>query len=139
MNPEINQFKKLLHKNHHYVTNARLRLFIALQKHSTLSTKDLIRILPRHDKATVYRNITVFEELRIITRLQLGSNAKLELSDTFSHHHHHISCVRCGKILSLSDSHAIENEINAIGKSSGFRLIDHQLEIRGLCPKCSRA
>jgi len=139
MNPEIAQFQKLLRKNNHYTTKARLRLFIALQKHSTLSTKELIRILPRHDKATIYRNIAVFEELGVLTRLQLGSNSKLELSDVFSHHHHHISCVRCGKVTSLSDNPKIESEITEIGKSSGYRLIDHQLEIRGLCPKCSRA
>ncbi|MDZ7744836.1 MAG: transcriptional repressor [Candidatus Saccharibacteria bacterium] len=62
----------------HFVTKQRMRLFFIMQKHNALTIRDLIKLLPRQDQATVYRNIRVFERLGIITAttrmaLQVGS------------------------------------------------------------------
>ncbi|MBW3568917.1 transcriptional repressor [Candidatus Parcubacteria bacterium] len=136
MDVEIKQFKKLLRKNEHYVTKARLRLFIALQKTPALSIKDLVKRLPKHDRSTIYRNITAFEKLGIIARLQMGWNSKVELSDMFQHHHHHFTCHRCGQVMNLPENSALENEIAKLASSQNCKQTDHQLEIRGWCKNC---
>lgn len=133
---ELKRFKKLLRENGNFVTVPRLRLFGVLQNHTTLTLKELITHIHKHDQATVYRNIELFEQLGIINRLRLGWHTKIELSDIFQHHHHHMSCVSCGKIFILKDNRTIENEISRIATKNGFKAIDHQLEIRGLCQKC---
>jgi Fe2+ or Zn2+ uptake regulation protein len=138
MTPETKQLKKLLRKNKHYVTKARLRLFWLLQKNPALSTPEIINLLPRHDRATVYRNIEVFEQLGVVARLRLGWNSKIELSDMFIHHHHHFTCVECQKITSLPDNPVIEKEIAKLGRGGGLKLTDHQLEVRGICAACQR-
>lgn len=136
--PEFRQFKKLLKTNGHFLTKPRTLLFGILQHHTTLSIQQLIKQLDKHDQATVYRNIELFEKLGIINRLRLGWKSKLELSDMFKHHHHHLTCLHCGKVIVLKDDKLIEKEIAKIGRSLAFKITDHQLEIRGLCKSCQK-
>ena len=136
--PEFTRFKKLLKTNGRYVSGPRMRLFGLLQNHPALTLKELIKLISKHDQATVYRNVKLFERLGIINKLQLGWQTKIELSDIFQHHHHHMSCTNCGRVLVLKDSSLVESEISRISKRAGFKAIDHQLEIRGLCAICQK-
>lgn len=133
---EFIRFKKLLKSNGHFVTTPRMRLFGVLQNHPALTLKELIKLTKRHDQVTVYRNMDLFEKLGIINRLRLGWRTKIELSDIFQHHHHHMSCVNCGKVWTLKENIVIENQISKLAESNAFKPIDHQLEIRGLCKAC---
>lgn len=135
--PEFNQFKHLLKQNRQFVTKPRMRLFAILQKHNALLINELITLLDKHDQATVYRNIKVFERLGIISRLQLGWHSKLELSDIFRHHHHHLTCLKCSKVIVLKENSVIEKEISRVTQKLNFKPTDHQLEIRGLCQTCA--
>jgi len=136
--PEFNQFKRLLKQNGQFVTKPRMRLFAIMQKRNALLINELINLLDRHDQATVYRNIKVFERLGIISRLQLGWHSKLELSDIFRHHHHHLTCLKCGKISVIKENAVIEKEISIVAHKHNFKSADHQLEIRGLCQTCQK-
>lgn len=133
---EFLKFKKLLRQNGHFITTPRMRLFGYLQKHPTLTLKELIALTKKHDQVTVYRTVELFERLGIINKLRLGGQTKLELSDVFRHHHHHMTCVRCGKVLILKDNSRVETEIRRISQLARFKPVDHQLEIRGLCANC---
>lgn len=134
--PEFIRFKKLLQDNGNFVTTPRMRLFGLLQKHPALTLKQLVRLTKKHDQATVYRNMDLFEHLGIINRIRLGWHTKIELSDVFKHHHHHLSCVKCGKVIALRNHAILEKEIASLSKRAGFKAMDHQLEIRGLCRNC---
>lgn len=136
MRRELTIFRNILRQNGYSITQPRLRLFAALQKYNELTIAELIDCLHHQDQATVYRNIKVFEGLGIINRLRLGWHSKLELSDTFQHHHHHLSCVRCGCIFVLSEEPVIERAINRISSMHNFQPLDHQIEIRGICQNC---
>jgi len=136
MDTELEQFKAILKKNQRYVTKARIRLFTTLQNHPALAIKKLVWLLPEADRATVYRNISVFAGLSIVSRLQMGWNSKVELSDMFRYHHHHFTCLDCGKIMILPENNSLEEQINKLAKSKNFKQTDHQLEIRGLCSSC---
>ncbi len=138
MNREITRLKKLLKKKGYFVTRPRLDLFRLLQERNTLTIEQLLTLLPHQDSATTYRNIKVFEELGIVNRLQLGWHSKLELSDVFRHHHHHLSCVNCGKVIVLKEDVIIEKQIAILSQRQRFQSTDHQLEIRGICQTCQR-
>ncbi len=139
MSPEVRRFKSLLGQNLLFITKPRLRLFAILQRRPALTMQELIKLVETHDQATVYRNIDLFEKLGIINRLRLGWQTKIELSDIFVHHHHHFTCVNCGKIYDLPDNQIIEKEIAVLAKSKFFKPMDHQLEIRGLCQNCQKS
>lgn len=135
---ELNQFKDLLRDNGNFVTMPRLRLFGNLQSHPALTMKELIKLTSKHDQVTVYRNIDLFEKLGVINRIRLGWNTKIELSDIFQHHHHHMSCVQCGKVWTLPEDPLIEKQIAELTRSKMFKAYDHQLEIRGVCSGCQK-
>ncbi len=136
--PEFEQFKKVLKTSGYFVTQPRMELFGQLQNHSSLSIVELIAKTPAHDRVTAYRNVELFEKLGIVTSVRIGNQTKIELSDRFEHHHHHMTCLRCGKVLILQDNIAIEKEIDRIGGGTGFQITDHSLEIRGVCSACAQ-
>lgn len=136
---ETNKFIVLLKDSGHFVTKPRLELFAVLQKHEELTVLEIISLLKDHDQAIVYRNIKVLESLGVINRLRLGWNSKLELSDVFQHHHHHISCLRCGKVVPMPENKELENNIKRLSRQNNFKVMDHQLEIRGLCHSCQKS
>lgn len=136
MGRELQTFKELLKQNGSFATKARLELFTYLQSSPAVSIQKLIKDLPTQDQATIYRNIKLFEKLGIVNRLQLGWNSKLELSSQFHDHHHHMSCINCGKVIAWEEDPAIELRIQTVAMKLGFIPQDHQLEIRGLCRQC---
>lgn len=135
---EFSRFKKLLKDSGYFVTAPRMRLFGLLQNHPALTLKELIKLVKKHDQTTVYRNMDLFERLGIINRLRLGWHTKIELSDIFQHHHHHMSCVNCGKVWALKEDALIEAQIIKLANLKDFKAMDHQLEIRGLCKTCQK-
>lgn len=129
-------FKNLLKKNGFSITAPRVQLFQVLNNHNACTMTELSTLLTDYDRATVYRTVKLFEKLGIVNRLQLGWKYKLELSDVFHHHHHHLSCVNCGKVTVLPEDFRVEIGIKELSRQHGFKPLDHQLEIRGLCIDC---
>jgi Fur family transcriptional regulator, ferric uptake regulator len=95
------------------------------------------RAKDKADRATVYRTIELFERLGIVRRLNIGWKYKIELTDAFSGHHHHMYCTNCGRVFDLPDNPMLETMIDTVAAKSGFSPRGHQLEIFGLCANCS--
>lgn len=133
----FDKFKKLLRNEGHFVTKARLRLYAYLYHYPAITIKDLIVLAKKNDQSTIYRNIGLFEKLGIITRLRLGWHTKIELSDLFQKHHHHITCVRCGDVRATHDDKDLDATILEITNNYGYEMVEHHVEIRGICTKCT--
>jgi Fur family ferric uptake transcriptional regulator len=129
-------FATFLKKHGHSITKVRTAVFAALEDSEPQSMHELLERLPKADRASVYRVIGLFEKLGIVKRIQIGWKYKLELSDEFSYHHHHISCTNCGIIVPLREHATVETVITALSREYGFTPSDHQLEIQGLCSRC---
>ena len=136
---EFERFKKVLKASGNSVTKPRMRLFGLLQDSPALTMNQIIAELPAHDRVTAYRNVRLLEHLGILTSVRIGALTRVELSDRFQHHHHHMTCINCGKVLVLKDNIAIEKEIERISGGTGFIITDHALEIRGVCQGCHKA
>ncbi len=96
---------------------------------------DLARRVSGIDRASVYRAVSLFEELGVVQRLNTGWKYKIELTDIFTGHHHHLSCTRCGKTIALHEL-GLEQNIAALAGEHNFKVTSHQIEIQGLCPEC---
>lgn len=90
------------------------------------------------DRASLYRAIRLFEQLGLVQRVYIGWKYKVELSDIFTHHHHHISCLDCGKIVAITEEDAIERLIAQLAAKHGFAARGHQLEVHGYCAECRK-
>lgn len=136
---QTSALQSTLKKNGYSVTSARRLVFNTLQNHEPQTMRTLVLACKTEvDRASVYRTIALFEELGIIHRLQIGWKYKLELSDNFSSHHHHFSCLQCGSITTIAEDSILEARITQFAEKYQFLPKDHQLEISGLCQKCQR-
>ncbi|HVV67402.1 MAG TPA: Fur family transcriptional regulator [Candidatus Saccharimonadales bacterium] len=131
--PELRQYLK---EQGYSLTKPRLAVFQALQGQEPQTMHELVVACRGTDRASVYRTVALFEQIGIVQRLQIGWKYKLELTDTFSHHHHHLTCTKCGRVISFDESPALEEELQRIADDKKFKIQAHQLEIQGLCPAC---
>ena len=99
--------------------------------------KQLIKNNPKVDRASVYRTIDLFEQLGIIHKINIGWKYKIELTDLFHNHHHHLHCNVCKIVIPLAEDTILEERIALMASKSGFEIKNHQLEIVGTCASCS--
>jgi Fur family transcriptional regulator, ferric uptake regulator len=130
-------FTKILRENGYRITTPRQTVFALLIGHEPQSMHTLItRAKGTVDRVSIYRIIELFEKLGVVNRITIGWKYKLELSDIFLDHHHHLSCLKCGKIVAIKDHRTIEETITKLSNQHGFILKSHQLEVQGVCPSC---
>lgn len=137
---DIAQFRQMLADNSYKVTKAREATFKLLispepQSISAILTKAKDTV----DRVSVYRNIELFEKLGIVHRIYIGWKYKLELSDQFIAHHHHLVCLGCGKIIDIEDEKHIDEFIHEVSEQYGFKPRRHQFEVDGYCRDCQAA
>lgn len=129
----------LLKKNGSSLTKPRKQLFDLLLDKEPQSMQVLVKRADGEiDRATVYRIIELFERLGIVHRLNIGWKYKIELSDVFLEHHHHMYCSQCGKTLEMPSNTMLETMIDSLAAKTGFAPRGHQLEIYGKCESCQQ-
>ena len=119
------------------VTLPRMKILEILENSDKrhLSAEDIYKILIETGDeiglATIYRVLTQFENAALVNRHHFETGqAVFEINK--GHHHDHLVCVKCGKIVEFVDDE-IENKQKEIAKREGFRITDHALIIYGIC------
>ncbi|MDR1017965.1 MAG: transcriptional repressor [Lachnospiraceae bacterium] len=141
-----NDYKELLKTKGLKVTKARVLLLNILDKKKDdhLSADDLFEIINKIDSdigiATVYRNLKALSDADLIEKISLDEgHLRYELSkkigESKTHHHHHLICTNCRKVISFHEDLLGEIE-NTIEKETGFHVVDHDLKFYGLCKEC---
>ena len=91
---------------------------------------------PRVGYATVYRTLRLLAECELANVRHFGDGVtRYELADEGTHHHDHLICTECKKIIEFEDE-AIEVLQDRIADSHGFVLKNHKHELYGICPEC---
>jgi Fur family ferric uptake transcriptional regulator len=119
------------------VTLPRMKILEILETSETrhMSAEDVYKVLLEAEEeiglATVYRVLTQFEAAGLVTRHHFeGGHSVFELNE--GHHHDHIVCVQCGKVVEFLDE-TIERCQEKVAKDAGFKIRDHSLIIYGDC------
>lgn len=144
-----NLFKEILKANGLKVTNQRIAILEVLQsrpgKHLTAEEiYELVREeYPDIGLATVYRTIQLLSELDLIDKLNLDDGyVRYEIGKIGdikeSHHHHHLICLDCGKVLSFEDD-LLETLEKRIKDLMQFEVKDHEVKLYGHCKDCLEA
>ncbi len=131
------QFKDRLRVAGERLTSPRLGIFRILVRQAPVAMSKLIARSQADgiDPVTVYRTIDLFRRLGLVAEVGLGRSRLLELTDDSQLHHHHLTCLGCGKLVDF-DSRVIEVELMRLGTELGFAIRSHQLEATGLCGDC---
>jgi len=137
---QLDTLKAVLKQKGYSLTTPRKIVFdLMLSKEPQTIGEIINRSEGKVDRATVYRTTELFEKLGIAHRLNIGWKYKLELSDVFVGHHHHLHCSNCGRTYDLPHNTMLETMIDSAAVKEGFSPRGHQLEIYGLCKACRAA
>ncbi|HNX23477.1 MAG TPA: Fur family transcriptional regulator [Spirochaetota bacterium] len=143
MNITLNEILiKLEHhlKNEHLKSSSQrediLRILYNSGKH--LTAEELYDIckksIPNLGIATIYRAIKLFCSIGVCTEIIIDNGiTRYEIND--NHHHDHLICSKCGIFVGIV-SPEIEKIQKKISENYGFELVNHRLNLYGICPKC---
>lgn len=136
MSSPTEQFEVTLKEKGFSLTAARQSVFSALEDKEPQTIQQIVTACPEIDRTSAYRAIKLFEQLGIAQKLQIGWKYKIELTDQFHQHHHHLSCQRCGAIIDFDEGPELEKLLDDIAAAKQFEMRSHLLEIQGLCRNC---
>ncbi len=89
------------------------------------------------NKTSLYRLLKKLKETNFIEEVML--NNKTIFYEIKTHHHHHFTCLNCGKIECIKDNN-LEEEVLELEKKlfqKGFSIKDHNFFITGKCLQCN--
>lgn len=115
---------------------ARRRVIELLEgEHCAVTALEIDQRLPSVGRATVYRTLEQLEQLDLVHRVDVGGEVIAYERTDPSEHHHHVVCVRCGRLLPFEDAR-LEQAIHALGDAVEFEIVSHDVLLRGVCPDC---
>lgn len=87
--------------------------------------------------ASIYRALELLCEHGLVERVSVGPGlARFERSLPHGeHHHHHLVCERCGRLVAFDDP-ALERAIAGVSRRLGVRVEHHEVLLRGACEDC---
>ncbi len=92
---------------------------------------------PKIGVATVYRTVTLLEEVGFLSKLYLkDSCCRYEIVNSDeTHMHHHLICNTCNEVIEVQDD-LLEDLEESIYSKYGFEVLDHSVKFYGQCKKC---
>lgn len=135
--------EKLKGKECKLTPQRRATLDVLLENQSKhLSTEEIYGLVkekfPDVGLATIYRTLQLFDDFDIIKKLNFGDGCyRYELSEDQKHQHHHLICIKCGKVLEFDDDFLDELE-QKIEIGNDFKVVDHVVKFLGYCRECQQ-
>ena len=134
--------EKLSERGYKMTPQRKEILKIFVEKGGHMSAEDVYSVLRENDSeiglATVYRALDLLSELGILVRMDFGDGCaryELNTADPKLHHHHHLICLKCKKVIEFEEDLLDELEAN-IAKKSGFQILNHEVKFFGYCSDC---
>jgi Fur family transcriptional regulator, ferric uptake regulator len=140
---DIKVYEDVLKDRGYKITHQRKIILETMSKNNDkhLSCDEIFGIISKENPeigiATVYRTLLLFEKLNIVYKLNFDDGcSRYELdSGTEDHQHHHLICLKCGKVIEvqLDLLESLESEIQ---KDKNFTIVDHNVKFYGYCSDC---
>jgi Fur family transcriptional regulator, ferric uptake regulator len=117
-----------------------VELLVSLARPVTMA--ELQEAKPALNQSSVYRNLTVLEEVGVVQKVAgAGDRALFELAEDLIGHHHHLICTACGRVDDFVVPHDSELNLDAlldrVAEAAGFRADGHRLDLLGTCSSCA--
>ena len=121
-----------------------LQIFVEHSDYHHMSAEDVYKILRKNDSeiglATVYRALDLLSELGILVKVEFGDGCaryELNTADPTVHHHHHLICLKCKKVIEFEED-LLDDLEEDIAKKSGFQILNHEVKFFGYCSECRK-
>jgi Fur family transcriptional regulator, zinc uptake regulator len=124
-------------KGYKYTGKRELMVHRIYDEKRYMSAKEVLEVMqndyPNLSFDTIYRNLSLFEELGILESTEFEGEKLYRFSCSDEHHHHHIICTKCRKTISFEDC-----PMNTIfNVPDGFEITGHKFEVYGYCKDCA--
>lgn len=137
---ERRQFEKLFEQERIDSLPQRLAVLDAfLQTEQHVTADELTNILKKQGRG--FEKSFVEETLELMRRYGFAQKNRFENGAArYEHrhlgdHHDHMICTKCNRIIEFEDSR-LENLQQEIARSYGFHMLQHRMEIYGICDRC---
>ncbi|MFA4989370.1 MAG: transcriptional repressor [Candidatus Omnitrophota bacterium] len=131
------------------ITSGREAILEVLSKSDKhLSAEDIyMKVHPKYPNiglTTIYRTLDVLASLGLIFKFDFGDKrARYELAEgpKGAHHHHHLICTSCNRVIDYADFIDEEVELlnqteKGLAKKYDFKITNHLIQFYGLCNAC---
>ena len=145
---ESDTFKSSMEQYNDYLVRNRLKSTVQrtiileefFLSNGHVSAEELhLELKNRHSQiglATVYRTLKILSDAGLAHERRFNDGfTRYEFAAPDSGHHDHIVCLSCGLVEEF-ENHEIEELQRKVALNHKFKMINHKLEIYGLCPKC---
>ncbi|MBC7960778.1 MAG: transcriptional repressor [Vallitaleaceae bacterium] len=139
-------FKKLLKDKGFKMTLQRESVLEVLKEHSGyhMTAEEIYLKVkeqsPEIGLATVYRTIQLLHDLKLIDKLDLNDGfIRYEIGkwgSELQHHHHHLICESCGKVIEAEDD-LLDLIEETCSNKYNFIVTNHVVKFYGICSDCS--
>ncbi len=102
-------------------------LYIELSKDKSFD--DIINL------STIYRILELFVKHNLVLKNSFGNDHRATFEMNLREHKHHLICVECNKITTIKGC-PLKTYEKDLGDLTNFKILEHRLEIFGVCPKC---
>jgi len=139
---EKKQFKRLFQQQGVDRFDLRFQIleaFLKLEHHVTVD--DVLTQLNK-DKIKLDKGF-VLSSMELLCRFGFASKIEFDDKETqYEHrhlglHHDHMVCTKCGNIVEFKDE-AIEKQQHKLADAYGFLMLQHKMEIYGICSRCMK-
>ena len=125
---------------------AVLSILAKADKH--LSAEDIyIKVHSRYPNiglTTIYRTLDILADIGLLYKFDFGDGrARYELAEgpKGAHHHHHLVCTSCNRVIDYTDFIDEEVELlreteKGLSKKYDFKITNHVIQFYGLCKDC---
>ena len=118
-----------------------LILDVFLRTEGHVSGEDLYRLVRAEDptvgQTTVYRTLRLLTDAGLAREVRFG-DGRAHYEHNYKHEHHdHMICMQCGKSIEfyIPEIETLQDEAS---EQLGFKVLDHKLQIYGLCGDCRK-
>jgi Fur family ferric uptake transcriptional regulator len=138
--PEMQVLMEYLQERKLKLTPHRqLILDVFLNHEGHRSVEDIYRVVrkqdPRVGYTTVYRTMKILVDCGLARAIDLADGIT-RYEHLYNHEHHdHMICMQCGQSIEFYDP-GIETLQDEASAQLGFKVLDHRLQIYGLCRDC---
>ena len=140
--PEMQVFMEYLQDRKLKLTPHRQLIFdIFLENEGRRSAEDIYRMVrekdPRVGYTTVYRTMKLLAGCGLAREIDLADGIT-RYEHLYNHQHHdHMICMQCGNSIEFYEPE-IETLQDEASAQLGFKVLDHRLQIYGLCKDCGK-
>ena len=123
------------------MTPLRSALLDILQKsHEPKTPQELLASLTKRglsaNKTTVYRQLDTLTRYNVVSAVNFADRITRYEMVNENEHHHHLVCIKCGRIEDVSFKTDLDGKEKWIWKKHNFKVLQHSLEFFGVCKKC---